>query len=127
MQPDLEVPAVERLPAGDDFVRILDFAVVWVRGTVSSTGAFDEDVTAGLGFIALAAVIMGRWHPVWAAFAALAFGLLRDLRDQLGLLGDKVPGDLISMLPYLATVIAVAGFVGRVRAPAADGEPYVKG
>ncbi|WP_435771955.1 ABC transporter permease [Nocardioides sp. SYSU DS0651] len=91
-----------------------------------TTGAFDQDVTAGLGFIALAAVIMGRWHPVWAALAALAFGLLRDLRDQLGLLGDKVPGDLISMLPYLATIIAVAGFVGRVRPPAADGQPYVK-
>lgn len=91
-----------------------------------TTGAFDEDVTAGLGFIALAAVIMGRWHPVWAAFAALAFGLLRDLRDQLQLLGDKVPGDLISALPYLATIIAVAGFVGRVRAPAADGQPYTK-
>lgn len=91
-----------------------------------TTGAFDKEMTAGLGFISLAAVIMGRWHPVWAAFAALGFGLLRDLKNQLGLLGDKVPGDLVAALPYIACIIAVAGFVGRVRAPAADGQPYIK-
>lgn len=91
-----------------------------------TTGAFDREMTAGFGFIALAAVIMGRWHPVWAAFAALLFGFLQNLKDQLGILGDKVPGDLLSALPYLATIIAVAGFVGRVRPPAADGQPYIK-
>jgi simple sugar transport system permease protein len=92
-----------------------------------NTGAFDKEMTAGLGFISLAAVIMGRWHPVWAAAAALMFGFLRDLKDSLSFVGDKVPGDLLGALPYLATIIAVAGLVGRVRAPAADGEPYVKG
>ena len=91
-----------------------------------TTGAFDREMTAGFGFIALAAVIMGRWHPVWAAFAALLFGFLQNLKDQLGILGDKVPGDLLSALPYLATIIAVAGFIGRVRPPAADGQPYIK-
>ena len=59
-------------------------------------------------------------------FAALLFGFLQNLKDQLGILGDKVPGDLLSALPYLATIIAVAGFIGRVRPPAADGQPYIK-
>lgn len=91
-----------------------------------TTGAFDKEMTAGLGFISLAAVIMGRWHPLYAGAAAVLFGFLRNLKDQVGILGDKVPGDLLAALPYLATIIAVAGFVGRVRAPAADGQPYVK-
>lgn len=92
-----------------------------------TTGSFDREMTAGFGFISLAAVIMGRWHPVWAAFAALLFGFLQNLKDQLSILDEKVPGDLLSALPYLATIIAVAGFVGRVRPPAADGQHYVKG
>ncbi|MDT9592751.1 ABC transporter permease [Nocardioides zeae] len=92
-----------------------------------STGAFTSQMSAGLGFIALAAVIMGRWHPIYAALAAIAFAFLRNLRDQLSILDEKVPGELISMLPYLATIIAVAGLVGRVRAPAASGQHYSKG
>ena len=78
------------------------------------------------GFIALAAVIMGRWHPVGATLAALFFGFMWNLQNQVGLVG-KVPSELLGAAPYLATIIAVAGFVGRVRPPAADGEPYVKG
>lgn len=93
--------------------------------TVGSTGAFDRDLSAGNGFIALAAVIMGRWHPVGATFAALFFGFMWNLQSQLGLV-DKIPGQLLGATPYLVTIIAVAGFVGRVRPPAADGEPYVK-
>ena len=94
--------------------------------TVGSTGSFDQDASAGNGFIALAAVIMGRWHPVWASLAALFFGFMWTLQSQLALLG-KFPPELLRASPYLATIIAVAGFVGRVRPPAADGEPYVKG
>jgi simple sugar transport system permease protein len=93
--------------------------------TVGSTGAFDRDVSAGTGFIALAAVIMGRWHPIGATFAALFFGFMWNLQNQLSF-ADKLPGELLGAAPYLATIIAVAGFVGRVRPPAADGEPYVK-
>ena len=93
--------------------------------TVGSTGAFDRDLSAGNGFIALAAVIMGRWHPVGATFAALFFGFMWNLQSQLSFV-DKIPGQLLGATPYLATIIAVAGFVGRVRPPAADGEPYVK-
>lgn len=93
--------------------------------TVGSTGSFDEGASAGNGFIALAAVIMGRWHPVGASLAALFFGFMWTLQSQLAFL-DKIPGELLRASPYLATIIAVAGFVGRVRPPAADGVPYVK-
>ena len=93
--------------------------------TIGSTGAFDNGASAGNGFIALAAVIMGRWHPVWASLSALFFGLMWTLQSQLQFL-DKIPGELLRASPYLATIVAVAGFVGRVRPPAADGEPYVK-
>ena len=93
--------------------------------TVGSTGTFDSNASAGNGFIALAAVIMGRWHPVGATLAALLFGFCFTLQAQLAFL-DKIPGELLRASPYLVTIIAVAGFVGRVRPPAADGEPYVK-
>ena len=93
--------------------------------TVGSNGAFNSGMSAGNGFIALAAVIMGRWHPVYASLAALFFGLMTTLSSQLEFLG-KVPPSFLTALPYLATIIAVAGLVGRVRPPAADGEPYVK-
>ncbi|HET6937818.1 MAG TPA: ABC transporter permease [Nocardioides sp.] len=93
--------------------------------TVGSTGTFDQNASSGNGFIALAAVIMGRWHPVYATMAALLFGFCFTLQAQLAFL-DKIPGELLRASPYLVTVIAVAGFVGMVRPPAADGEPYVK-
>jgi simple sugar transport system permease protein len=93
--------------------------------TVGSTGTFDSNASSGNGFIALAAVIMGRWHPVGATMAALLFGFCFTLQAQLAFL-DKIPGELLRASPYLVTVIAVAGFVGMVRPPAADGEPYVK-
>ena len=93
--------------------------------TVGSTGVFDSNASSGNGFIALAAVIMGRWHPVYATMASLLFGFCFTLQAQLAFL-DKIPGELLRASPYLVTVIAVAGFVGLVRPPAADGEPYVK-
>lgn len=95
--------------------------------TVGSVGAFqDNNPTAGNGFIALAAVIMGRWHPILGAFVALFFGFARALAQNTKLMQLPIPSDFIEMLPYLATVIAVAGLVGRVRAPAADGDHFVK-
>ncbi|GAB2472378.1 ABC transporter permease [Luteococcus sediminum] len=94
--------------------------------TVGSTGAFAKDITVGNGFIALAALIMGRWHPVLAALMALFFGFVKQMASNLSALNTPAPSQLLLMLPYLATIIAVAGLVGRVRAPAADGEPYVK-
>ncbi|AQP45037.1 ABC transporter permease [Tessaracoccus flavus] len=95
--------------------------------TIGSVGAFqDNNPTAGNGFIALAAVIMGRWHPVLAAMMALFFGFARALAQSTKPMQLPIPSDFIEMLPYLATIIAVAGLVGRVRAPAADGAHFVK-
>ncbi len=95
--------------------------------TIGSVGAYqDNEPTAGNGFIALAAVIMGRWHPLLAAAMALFFGFARALAQSTKLMALPIPSDFIEMLPYLATIIAVAGLVGRVRAPAADGDHFVK-
>ena len=96
--------------------------------TIGSVGEFqDNNITAGNGFIALAAVIMGRWHPLLAAATALFFGFTRALAQSTKLMALPIPSQLIEMLPYLATIIAVAGLVGRVRPPAADGAHFVKG
>ncbi|MGH8882386.1 MAG: ABC transporter permease, partial [Stackebrandtia sp.] len=94
--------------------------------TVGATGGFDKELTAGNGFIALAAVIMGRWHPLGATFAALFFGFTTQLQSQLTILETPVPSELFAMTPYLAVIIAVAGLAGRVQPPKADGQPYTK-
>ncbi len=95
--------------------------------TVGFVGAFqDNNITAGNGFIALAAVIMGRWHPVLGAGTALFFGFARALAQSIKLMNLPIPSEFIEMLPYIATIIAVAGLVGRVRPPAADGAHFVK-
>lgn len=94
--------------------------------TMGSTGSFDKGMTAGAGYIALAAVIMGRWHPVKAALMALFFGFVTQMSSQLSSMSAPLPSDLLLMLPYIATVVAVAGLIGRVRAPAHDGVAYVK-
>ena len=94
--------------------------------TIGSTGGFIKDITVGNGFIALAALIMGRWHPVRAALMAVFFGFVTQLASQMQTLQTPMPSQFLLMLPYLATIIAVAGLIGRVRAPAADGVPYTK-
>jgi simple sugar transport system permease protein len=94
--------------------------------TIGDVGGFNQNMTNGKGFIALAALIFGRWSPVGATMAALLFGFSQALADFLGN-GSAIPSEFLAMLPYLATIVAVAGLVGRVRAPAADGQPYVKG
>ncbi|MBO0843436.1 MAG: ABC transporter permease, partial [Nocardioides sp.] len=94
--------------------------------TVGSVGAFSKNITSGNGYIALAAVIFGRWSPRGATAAALLFGFATALNTRLTILLPAAPSDLIALLPYVATIIAVAGLVGKVRAPAADGVPYVK-
>ncbi len=95
--------------------------------TVGNVGQFNINMSAGKGFIALAAVIFGRWTPVGATLAALLFGFSGKLAQLLAVIGSPIPNEFLGMLPYIATIIAVAGLVGRVRAPAADGKPYVKG
>ena len=94
--------------------------------TLVATGSFNKNMTAGAGFIALAALIFGRWTPFGALGAALFFGFAQKLATYLSVAGSSVPSQFLNMLPYLATIVAVAGLVGRVRAPAADGQPYIK-
>ena len=93
---------------------------------VSAGLAFTKELTSGKGYIALAAMILGRWSPKGALAASLLFGFADSLRQVLNNLGSPVPSQFLSMLPYLATIFAVAGLVGRVRAPAAEGIPYPK-
>ncbi len=95
--------------------------------TLGSVGGFTKEMTAGAGFIALAAVIFGRWDPLRATMAALLFGFASNLQSVLGVIGSPVPSEFMLMLPYLVTIFAVAGLVGSVRGPAASGKPYVKG
>ena len=95
--------------------------------TVGSVGAFGNEMTAGAGFIALAALIFGKWSPMGAVFAALLFGFADNLQSTLTIIGVSIPSEFMLMVPYIATIIAVTGLVGRVRAPAADGIPYLRG
>jgi general nucleoside transport system permease protein len=89
--------------------------------------SFTKNMIGGKGFIALAALIFGRWSPTGALLAALFFGFADQLGVYLGAINSVIPSQFLAMLPYLATILAVAGLVGRVRAPAADGKPYIKG
>ncbi|WP_028653912.1 ABC transporter permease [Nocardioides sp. J54] len=95
--------------------------------TLVSVPQFGEEMTGGAGYIALAAVIFGRWDPIRATLAALLFGFATNLSGVLSVIGSPVPSQFMLMLPYVVTIIAVAGLVGHSRAPAADGVPYRKG
>jgi len=94
--------------------------------TIGSVGFFNKDISSGYGFIALAAMIFGRWTPLGAVAASLLFGFSAQLAVVLSSLSVPLSPYILQMTPYVATIIAVAGLVGRVRAPAADGKPYVK-
>ena len=95
--------------------------------TLGSTGSFVQEMTAGRGFIGLAAIIFGAWTPIGAFLASLVFGFADALQARLSILNVAIPSEFLLMVPYLVTIIVVAGLVGRVRAPAADGRPYDKG
>ena len=137
----LRVRAVGEHPAAADTVGI---KVRWVRYrnvmyggviaglggaffTIGSTGAFAKNMTNGKGFIALAALIFGRWSPNGALAAALLFGFADRMQIYLRSIGSAIDSQFLAMTPYVATVFAVAGLVGKVRPPAANGKPYVKG
>ncbi len=94
--------------------------------TVGNVGAFGREMTGGLGFIALAVVILGRWQPLYVSISALLFGFAIIMRIWSNQINPVIPVDFITMVPYLVTLIAVAGFAGRVRGPAATGKPYEK-
>ncbi|MGL4339691.1 MAG: ABC transporter permease [Rhodoglobus sp.] len=94
--------------------------------TLGSVGGFGKEMTAGAGFIALAAVIFGRWDPIRATLAAVLFGFASNLQNVLSIIGSPVPSEFMLMLPYVVTIFAVAGLVGRVRPPAASGKAYIR-
>jgi len=137
----LRTRAIGELPIAADSVGIdvnrLRFKNVIIAGLVAGTGGayftvgavgpFSQNMTAGAGFIALACLIFGKWTPRGAITAALFFGFANNLQGNLSIIGVPIPSEFMLMVPYVATIIAVSGVVGRVRAPAADGIPYSRG
>ncbi len=137
----LRTRAIGELPDAADSVGIdvnrLRFKNVMLAGLVAGTGGayftvgavgpFSQNMTAGAGFIALACLIFGKWTPRGAIVAALFFGFANNLQGNLSIIGISIPSEFMLMVPYIATIIAVSGVVGRVRAPAADGIPYSRG
>ncbi len=94
--------------------------------TLETTGAFDDNMTAGKGFIALAAMIFGNWTPFGAAAGGLLFGFSEALGQRFQFLGVPVPPQFLQMVPYLVTIVVMAGLIGRATPPKADGVPYEK-
>ena len=137
----LRTRAVGELPIAADSVGIdvnkLRFRNVIIAGavagvggavfTIGAVGVFSQSMTAGAGFIALACLIFGKWSPKGALIAALFFGCTNSLQSNLSIAGVPIPSEFMLMIPYIATIIAVSGLIGRVRAPAADGIPYLRG
>ncbi len=136
----LRVRAVGEHPTAADTVGI---SVLWIRYrnvilggllagvggaflTVGSVGGFQQNISSGFGYIALAALIFGRWTPLGSLAAALLFGFCLELALVLPTVNAVLPPPIMNMAPYVVTIVAVAGLVGKVRAPKADGEPYVK-
>jgi len=95
--------------------------------TLEAVGSFERVMTNGRGFVALAVMIFGKWTPIGSWGAALLFGLASAVQTQLQFAGRvDIPHQFIGMLPYLFTIVVLAGFGGRARPPAADGIPYKK-
>jgi len=94
--------------------------------TIGSVGRFDEIMTAGKGFIGLAAMIFGKWTPIGAFASSLIFGFADSLQVKLQILRVPIPSEFLLMAPYIVTMIILTGVVGRAIPPAADGQPYEK-
>jgi simple sugar transport system permease protein len=136
----LRVRAVGEHPTAADTVGISVFAVRYrnvilggllagIGGaylTIGSVGTFTPDMSSGMGYIALAALIFGRWTPLGAMAAALLFGFTLELQSILSTINVPIPSNILLMAPYVVTIVAVAFRGGKVRAPRADGQPYVK-
>ncbi|MCC6800818.1 MAG: ABC transporter permease [Anaerolineae bacterium] len=92
--------------------------------TLAAVGLFEQGMTAGRGFIALAVMIFGNWRPSGALKGSLLFGFAMALQNQLQLFGINFPHQLVGMLPYILTIVVLAGFVGRAHPPAFAGKAY---
>jgi ABC-type uncharacterized transport system permease subunit len=108
---------------------LISGAIAGLAGAYMSIGAagrFNEGMSAGKGFLGLAAMIFGNWKAGGAFLGSLIFGFFDSWQEKLSILQVGIPVDLLGMAPYLATMLVLAGIVGRARMPAADGQPYVK-
>lgn len=117
-------------------VNLLRYICVVISGALAGLGGawlaleqhqFTDNMSNGRGFIAIAAVIFGRWNPVGATLACLLFGFAEAMQITLQSAGSNIPTQFIQMIPYLLTMIALAGFIGKSIAPAASGKPYEEG
>lgn len=115
---------VYRLQYTNLFISGLLAGLAGVYLTLADVGVFERGMVAGKGFIALAVMIFGKWHPLGALGGALLFGFLTALQSQLQFFDINVPHQLVSLLPYAVTVIVLAGFVGQARPPAHVGTTY---
>jgi general nucleoside transport system permease protein len=136
----LRVRAVGENPRAADTVGVNVFrtryAAVFISGMVAglggawfsleTVGKFDDLMTSGKGFIALAAMIFGKWMPFGAFGGALLFGFAEALGTRFQLLNVPLPSQFLQILPYVTTMVVLAGLIGRAVAPAADGQPYEK-
>jgi simple sugar transport system permease protein len=95
--------------------------------SLETTGRFNDQMTGGRGFISLAALIFGKWTPFGAFGGAFLFGFSDALGTRLQVLAVPVPSQFLQMVPYVVTIIVLAGLIGRAVAPKAIGEPYDKG
>ena len=111
---------------------LLSGALAGLGGAYFTIGAsighsFNENMSAGNGYIALAAMILGKWHPLGALGASLMFGFAKAVAILVPSLSATAPSHIINMIPYIVTILAVAGFVGVSRPPASENVPYTKG
>lgn len=94
--------------------------------TIGAVGRFDQDMTAGKGYIGLAAMIFGNWNPIGGYLASTLFGFADSLQVKMQILNVPIPSEFLSMAPYIVTIIVLTGVVGKTHMPAADGTPYEK-
>lgn len=94
---------------------------IWLA---SNQGSFSDGMIAGRGYIAIAAMIIGKWKPINIFFACLMFAFFESLEISLQISGSGIPSQFVQMLPYLITILVLIGFVGKTKPPAADGIPY---
>lgn len=139
----LRIRAVGEHPMAADTVGVNVFKIryisIMISGALAGLGGaylsigqlsfFTNNMTAGRGFIALAALIVGQWKPVRTMIAAIAFAFLTVIQIKLSgivILGVEIPSQILSMIPYIATIVVLTIFVGKSISPAAAGKPYIK-
>ena len=125
--PDAAKAAGVRVRRVRFFATLFGGALAGIAGAhlaLAHAGTFAENMSAGKGFIAIAVVVLGRWNPIFVLFAALFFGAASALQFFLQALGFDLPYQIFLALPYLLTLAALAGWVGRARAPAALALPW---